>query len=278
MDAKIADFKEQLEILDVETRRLYSHLAALKEATKGDALAFEEKLREVVMLSEKNKYELDHKPRPLLANNAKLNKSFMSNASEHRAEGNTQYKSTLRPLDQFSESKMLDYKVKLSCDLEKIRAATGIQDSETLFNTLTNIEQENYKQLRNINELNTQIDDLDEQLNLMTIEKESLLRREKESEESTRFKFFASHLEEKEALENQINELQWMNNESEGRLNSQLKDLTNIFYTIGCDKAIDRSELKSDFLSKENLAEVLRIIENRMNEALFVYHHITKVE
>lgn len=272
MDFKIAEFKEQLEVLNVEQARLESHLAALKEATKGDALAFEEKLKEVIMQSEKNKQEMEQKPRPQLTQNPKLNRSFMSNASDHRPEAPIPYRYMGKGNEPMTEQKALEYRIKLGQELEKIQAATGIEDTEVLFETLGSIEQENFKQLCNINELNNQIEDLEEQLATMRKERDELRSMEQKTEESSRFQFFKQNLEEKAALIDEISEIKLQNEGSESRLVAQLKELSNLFYIIGCDKAVDRSELKSDFLGKENLAEILRIIENRMQESLFVYH------
>lgn len=272
MDLKIAEFKEQLEILNVEQARLHGHLSALKESTKSDAIAFEEKLKEVITQSEKNKQDMEQKPRPQLSHNPKLNRSFMSNVSEHRPEAPFAYRHIAKGNEIMNEQKAFEYKMRLQQDLEKIKVATRIEDTEVLFETLSSIEQDNFKQLCNINELNSQIEDLEEQLVSMRKERDELRSMDQKTEGSIRFQFFKHHIEEKAVLQHQIAQIKQKNEADEARLVLQLKDLSNLFYIIGCDKAVDRSELKSDFLGKENLAEILRVIENRMREALFVYH------
>ena len=85
MHNKIAEHKEQLEIHDVEKQRLCNHLNALKEAAKVDAGQFEDKLREIVVQSEKGKLEAEQKNRnPLLKDLKGLNRSGLSQASETR--------------------------------------------------------------------------------------------------------------------------------------------------------------------------------------------------
>ena len=172
------------------------------------------------------------------------------------------------------EGKLQEYHAQLTDDLTKIQAATGINDPEELFTELGSLEQENFKQLSNINELNRQIEDLEAQLKVMKTERVELQGLENRNEASTRFQFFARHQNERSLLESEISELEAGGSNEEARLAAQLKELQNVFYSIGCDKLIDRNELKSDFLGRDNLYEVLRVIENRMLEVLFVHHLI----
>ncbi len=57
------------------------------------------------------------------------------------------------------------------------------------------------------------------------------------------------------------------------KLKDYFRELVTLFYTIGCDKALEKINI-NDFLRPENIEFILKVIENRLLEVIFVYGQI----
>ena len=58
VDIQMKDLNEQIKIFELEKARLCQQMNSIKEATKSDANSFEERLKVVLIQSEKNKEEM----------------------------------------------------------------------------------------------------------------------------------------------------------------------------------------------------------------------------
>ena len=176
--------------------------------------------------------------------------------------------------ENINEMKIYENKLRVKNDINKIKKATKLDNLETFILELKKLEEFNYKEMKTINELNNQVNDLETNLEFLGKEKEILMDAELRGVQGSRYIFLKKLKEEEEQLQIQNEGQTLIFNSLEQKLSAQLKEAHNIFYTIGCDNLINRTDLKNDFLVKENIHEILRIIENRMNEVLFVYHLI----
>ena len=170
--------------------------------------------------------------------------------------------------------KVFENKVRVKNDISKIKKATKLDNLEVFIEELKKLEEFNYKEMKTINELNNQVNDLETNLEFLENEKKILMDTELKGVQGTRYIFLKKLKEEKNQIQATIDSQILIVNSLELKLNAQLKETHKLFYTIGCDNLINRTDLKNDFLIKENIHEILRIIENRMNEVLFVYHLI----
>lgn len=90
---KLKDLKEQMDVCLIEKTRLQSQIATIKEHTKKDAKAFEEKLKHVLIQIEKNKEELTR------AKESKSNQEYLREQNEENNSG-------LEMLGQKSQNKV----------------------------------------------------------------------------------------------------------------------------------------------------------------------------
>lgn len=159
--------------------------------------------------------------------------------------------------------------------MNKIKKATKIENLETFIKSLKDMELINFQEMRNIVEYSNQIRDIENAIDLLQKEKEELVLTDQKEHTGERFTFLKDLTLKQHKFEQENKKLTGKLKFIEGKLISYLKEAHNIFYTIGCENLVNRVDLKNDFISKENIKEVLRIIESRMNEVLFVYHTIT---
>ncbi|GFH31487.1 uncharacterized protein HaLaN_30547, partial [Haematococcus lacustris] len=154
---------------------------------------------------------------------------------------------------------------------EKIQAATGIEDIDVLVSSFISAEDQNYTLFNYVNEVNTEIEALEDQINIIRREVDkyrqggAALDRLKSSAMKDTEERLASTQAQAELYEKRY--------EAASNTVAVLKtSIFDLFDTIGCNTPAVRELLGDDGLVTEgNVLAHLGIIEQRTNELLQAY-------
>lgn len=257
--------------------RISQQIKNLKENSKQDAKTFEAQLKEMVLAGEKKKQaietQLAAKDRRTIIHSPQ--NELLKAQADHT--GGSCLGSTNKGLtiDGINSGRLtLEAHRKQEEDFRKLVSATGIDDVSQLIDCFIQMEEDNFKEFRYINEITFEIQDLESQIASLRNDRneleEQVTANDKEREAAR-----ARTESEKQSLIAQRERVYQANEETEARLKEILKEVCNIFYIIGADNLLEKTVLKNDFIRVDNLPEIFRTVENRFLEMVYAYSTIT---
>ena len=272
-EKKLREYEELTVYNNKDIDRIEQQINNLKETSKTDSKAFEQRLKEQKIASEKRRIGYE----ACITVREKKNTLHLNDNRKESREPNSLIKSTCRPLctdDRVHSRIISDTQRRNADDFNKLVFATGIEDVSILIEKFIQMEEDNFKEFQEINEINFEIQDLESQVAQL-----KLTQQELNSEVKTNN---AMHKNEQETIDNekklltqQRTKISVLNEEIELKLKDVLKEACNLFYVIGAENLIDKTTLKNDFMRIENLPEIFKTIESRFLEIIYAYSTIT---
>jgi hypothetical protein len=152
---------------------------------------------------------------------------------------------------------------------EKIQQATGIEDIDQLVHTFITAEDQNYTLFNYVNEVNTEIEKLEDQITAIKIETEKYKSSGQEFDKSKGAQF--ADAEGSLLLAESQADLYQRKFDAACSTISRLKtSIGDIFTKIGCDTPAVRELLGDEGVTDHNIMSYLGIIEQRTNELLHI--------
>jgi chromosome segregation ATPase len=154
---------------------------------------------------------------------------------------------------------------------ERIKQATGITEIDQLVSTFIHAEEQNFSLFNYVNELNTDIERLEEQIAEIKgeIEKYKGQGVNTENQRKKILKDLEDKLQKTEAKSHQYDEKYQA---AQKTVNALKVGIQSIFHKIGCDKMPQSENLdKTEGVTELNMMSYLGIIEQRTNEILQLY-------
>ena len=268
---RLKEFRELTGMAIKDVERIEQQIITLKETSKQDARVFESQLKDLLLAGEKRRHALEAQAAVQEKKTPFAQIGFDSSRGELvSGSGGSVFRSREErlPLSQLSEKQKRQEE-----DFRKLVSATGIDDVSELIESYTRMEEENFREFRYINEMTIQIAELEDQLSQLErdrqqLEEEVARNDQRHSEQQARTE------EEKKSLEEQRLRTNSQIEELEGQLRDLLKEVCNLFYTIGADNLLEKTILKNEFIRIENFPDILRRIESRSLELIYAYSTI----
>ena len=248
----------------LERDRFNNQIEKLKQISQKKAKIFEEELKELAIISEKNlenieyvsKFNLDSKQPDDIENDNNFLKKQNNLICKEEIE------------------KLMKKHQRLKMDLMKLQVTTNIFDLPDLIKKFKFIEENNFKRFNYINELSNQIENLDININKLKQEKDDLLNMEKKS-----------NLDRKIFIDKKIDIIEINNKKSDSfilktssiqnLLKEANKEIETIFYYLECDHLLKKNN-RDNFLEIKNILLTLGLIEKKQLEILHAYSIILK--
>ena len=272
---KLKEIKELTNFANKDTDRIEQQILTLKESSKQEAKLFEGKLKEIFVASEKKKVMLESqsgiKERKTgnFGNTSELNKGPVD--SRFTVNQSTFKTSCFEDKGFFKQTS--EVKKKQEEDFRKLVSATGIEDVSQLIENFIEMEEDNFKEFRFINELNFEIHDLEGQVAHLKSDRNDLAVEVSRNTDSQLVQKRKTE-NEKKLLGDQREKISQMNEDTERKLKDTLKEFSNLFYLIGADNLLEKNVLKNDFMRIENFPEILRTVDSRFLEIIYAYSSI----
>jgi myosin heavy subunit len=262
---KMAEIIETANSAYEERDKANDQIENLKQQAKREAKDFENELKELSQLAEKNRKTLEY------IKMVKLKKDDQNTAhdpidSEKISKTKSQKLFKERILDQ----QLIEKHKKLELDYAKIQAATNIRSFNELIKNFIEIEEKNFNMFKFVNDLSNEIEN--EERTIADYKGEKRLHEGKGNQLTLQKKRYLKELEEKSNNSRDKTELfESKSMAGQRSLNSVFALIETLFNTIECDKSLAKEINATQGVSESNIMNYMGIIEDRVTEILHAY-------
>ena len=262
---KMAEIIETANSAYEERDKANDQIENLKQQAKREAKDFENELKELSQLAEKNRKTQEY------IKMVKLKKDDQNTAHDQiDSEKISNKKSQKLFKERIFDQKLIEQHKKLELDYAKIQAATNIRSFNDLIKNFIEIEENNFNKFKYVNDLSNQIENEEKTI---TEYKEEKRRYEGKGNELTiQKKRYLKELEEKSSNSRDKTELfESKSMAGQRSLNSVFALIETLFNTIECDKSLAKEINATQGVSESNIMNYMGIIEDRVTEILHAY-------
>lgn len=233
----------------------------LKQKAKREAKDFENELKGLSELAEKNRRTLEMM---YITNNNLANNDYEDNNEKKYNKNVKFYK------EKGADKHMIERYKKLKLDYSKIEAATSITCFNQLIKNFVEIEEKNFKNFKYVNDLSNQIEALEKNLVELKNEKEDILN---SGNDVNKQKLnYLKELETRTIKNHQdieIFECKYFNTKK--IIESLAVLIDTLFNTLQCNKSQINQMDRANGVDQNNIMKYLSIIETRATEVIHAY-------
>lgn len=262
---KMAEIIETANSAYEERDKANDQIEHLKQQAKREAKDFENELKELSQLAEKNRKTLEY------IKMVKLKKDDQNTAHDPiESEKISNKKSQAKFKEQIFDQKIREQHKKLELDYAKIQAATNIKSFNDLITNFIEIEEKNFNMFKYVNDLSNQIEN--EEKTIAEYKEEKKRYEGKGNELTIQKKRYLKELEEKSSNSRDKTELfESKSMAGQRSLNSVFALIETLYNTIECDKSLLKEINATQIVSESNIMNYMGIIEDRVTEILHAY-------
>ena len=243
----------------LERDRYNNEIEKLKQESQKKAKIFEDELKELAIISEKNLENIEY-----------INKFNLDSKQPDDIENDNNFLKKQNNLICKEEiEKLMKKHQRLKMDLMKLQVTTNIFHLPELIKKFKFIEENNFKRFNYINELSNQIENLDININKLKQEKKDLLNMEKKSNIDRKL-FIDKKMEIIEINKKKSDLYILKTTDIQILLKEANKEIETIFYYLECDHLLKKNN-RDNFLEVKNILLTLGFIERKQLEILHAY-------